>query len=391
MSNQPNTGSNDASRPAVKPSKKGSDEDKLKFRQLGESIIQSLPIGVVAFDTELKIIQANSHVADLIDLSDCQYIDKSLSRGTDPQVWQDWASELKSKISTGTACYFDNVEYERNGNRRLLHITCTPLREAESQRNLGGAIVIEDVTEKVNIKKQLANAERLAAVGKLASRVAHELNNPMDGILRYLNLALRILQREELEQPIDYLQQCRKGLMRMVQIISELLEFSRSSYNAFEYMPIERIIEDALRAMDSRITSVDIQVQRHYAPGIPRIRSGNLFQVFCNLIKNAVDAMPSGGRLSVTTYLAEPSTLVIRFRDTGPGFPPENTQVIFEPFYTTKERGKGTGLGLAISKDIVEKYNGEITAHNHIEGGSVFTVKLPLTDSNAGESIPFRR
>ena len=232
---------------------------------------------------------------------------------------------------------------------------------------------------------------RLAAVGKLASRVAHELNNPMDGILRYLNLALRILQQEGLEKPVDYLQQCRKGLMRMVQIISELLEFSRSSYNAFEYMPIERIIEDVLRAMDSRITSAGIQVRRRFAPGIPRLRSGSLFQVFCNLIKNAVDAMPSGGELSVTTYLAEPNTLVIDFRDTGPGFPPENTQVIFEPFYTTKERGKGTGLGLAISKDIVEKYNGRITAQNHIEGGSVFTIQLPLTDANTGESIPFRR
>jgi signal transduction histidine kinase len=391
MSNQPSLDSGDTFQPAVRQSKEQHAEDMLKFCHLGESIIQSLSIGVVAFDTELKIIQANNHVAELIDLEQCRYIDECLAKGTDPQIWQNWTDRLKSAISDGTTSSFNNVEYELNGGRRLLHITCAPLRDAESKKNLGGTIVIEDVTERVNIKKQLASAERLAAVGKLASRVAHELNNPMDGILRYLNLALRILQQEGLEKPIGYLQQCRKGLMRMVQIVSELLEFSRSSYAAFEYMHVEKIIEDALRAMDSRITSADIQVLRNYATGIPRIKSSNLFQVFCNLIKNAVDAMPSGGELSITTQLVESNILVISFRDTGPGFPPENTQAIFEPFFTTKERDKGTGLGLAISKDIVEKYNGRITAQNHIEGGSVFTIQLPLTDENTRESVEFKR
>jgi two-component system NtrC family sensor kinase len=385
MSNQPRTDSSDASQPVAGQGKKQSAQDRLKFCHLGESIVQSLPIGVVAFDTELKIIQANGHVAELIELDTSRYIDKSLARGTDPHVWQNWTAQLKSVISSDTVHCFDSVEYERNGNKRLLHITCTPLREADSRKSLGGIIIFEDVTERVNIKKQLAKAERLATVGKLASRVAHELNNPMDGILRYLNLALRILQQKKLEKPIGYLQQCRKGLMRMVQIISELLEFSRGSYAAFEYMQVDKIIEDALRTMDSRITSADIQVLRHYAAGVPRIRSGNLFQVFCNLIKNAVDAMPSGGQLSVTTRLIEPSALIIEFRDTGPGFPPENTEAIFEPFFTTKERGKGTGLGLAISKDIVEKYNGLITAQNHPEGGSVFTVRLPLEGEDTRE------
>ncbi len=384
--------SNNTSQPAAaRQSKKQSAGDKLKFRHLGESIIQSLPVGVVAFDTELKIIQANSHVAKLIDLNRCQHIDRSLAKGTNPQIWQDWTAQLKSAISDGTTRYFDNVEYKRDSDRKLLHIICTPLREADNEKNLGGAIIVEDITERVNIEKQLASAERLAAVGKLASRVAHELNNPMDGILRYLNLALRILQEKELEKPISYLQQCRKGIMRMVQIVNELLEYSRSSYAAFECMPVDKIIEDSLRAMDSRIISAGIQVLRDYATGIPRIRSGNLFQVFCNLVKNAVDAMSTGGQLFISTQLTEAKTLIVSFRDTGPGFPPENAQAIFEPFFTTKERGKGTGLGLAISKDIVEKYNGQITAENHAEGGCVFTVRLPLTAENTRESVAFRR
>ena len=391
MSNQPRIDSDDASQSAARLSRKQSAGDRLKFSHLGESIVESLPIGVVAFDTELKIIQANSHVSQLIDLHPSGYIDKSLARGTDPHVWQDWTDQLKSVVSSDTARCFDKVEYERGSKKRLLCITCTPLRESDSKQSLGGTILIEDVTERVNIENQLAKTERLAAVGKLASRVAHELNNPMDGILRYLNLTLRFLQQKKLEKPIGYLQQCRKGLMRMVQIISELLEFSRGSYAAFEYMPVDKIIEDALRTMDSKITSANIQVLRHYAAGIPRIRSGNLFQVFCNLIKNAVDAMPSGGQLSISAYLIEPNTLVIKFRDTGPGFPPENTEAIFEPFFTTKERERGTGLGLAISKDIVEKYNGRITAQNHIEGGSVFTIQLPLESEDTRETLMYKR
>jgi C4-dicarboxylate-specific signal transduction histidine kinase len=351
----------------------------LRFGPLGKSIIQSLPIGVIAFGADLKITEANSQAAKLIELGD--YIDKSLAKGTDDKVWPGWTEQLKSALSKGKTCGFDNVNYTLNGKTKLLRIVCTPLKKAKTAKHLGGTAIIEDITEKVNIQRQLVKAERLAAVGKLASKVAHELNNPMDGILRYINLAIRIIEQENLEKPKEYLAQCRQGLMRMVQIVSELLEFSRSTYASLEYIKIEQIIEDAITTMHTRAEASNVRVLRNYAPDIPQIGNGNLFQVFCNLIKNALDAMPDGGELSISTRLAGDDIAVVEFRDTGSGLPAENADAIFEPFFTTKDKGKGTGLGLAICKDIVERDLGRITAENAPQGGSIFTVYLPVASN----------
>jgi signal transduction histidine kinase len=233
-------------------------------------------------------------------------------------------------------------------------------------------------TKKTDGRIHSGNTERLIALGKLTSKVAHELNNPMDGILRYINLTMRIVEQENLEKAKDYLAHCRQGLMRMVQIVSELLEFSRSTYVPFEKAKIEQIIDDAVKTMASKAEKLNVKIVSNYAPGIPEVRGGNLFQVFCNLIKNALDAMPDGGRLKISTSLMNNNTAVVEVGDTGTGFPPENAAVIFEPFFTTKVKGKGTGLGLAICKDIIEGYNGRITAENAPEGGSIFTVYLPV-------------
>ncbi len=352
-------------------------DDRSGSALLGQSIVQSLPIGVVAFDADLRIIEANSQAATLVDLGD--HIDKSLARGTDEKIWLGWTQQLKSVISTGETCLFDDVAYTFNERTRLLRIICSPLNEVATAKNLGGTMIIEDITEKVNIQRRLANAERLATVGKHASKVAHELNNPLDGILRYINLAMRIVEQEKLEKPKEYLTQCRQGLMRMVQIVSELLEFSRSTYTPLEHVKIEQIIEDALKTMESRTETSNIRIVRDYTFGLPQVRSGNLFQVFCNLAKNALDAMPNGGELRISTCSAADNTIVVELRDTGTGLPPQDTDVIFEPFFTTKANGKGTGLGLAICRDIIESHHGRITAENAPGGGSIFTVYLPAS------------
>lgn len=353
--------------------------EKLIFGLLGKSIVQSLPIGVIVFDSDLKIIEANPQAAKLIKLGD--FIDESLAKGTDNpgQAGPGWTEQLKSVVSAGKTFEFDSINYKLNRKTKLLQIVCTPLKKADTARILGGTVIIEDITEKVDVQKQLANAEKLATVGKLVSKVAHELNNPMDGILRYINLAIRIIEQKQLEKPKEYLTQCRQGLMRMVQIVSELLEFSRSTYSSLEYVELEQIIEDTLRTMDVREETCNIRVSRNYGRGIPQIKNGNLFQVFCNLVKNALESMPAGGKLNISTRLAADNTAVVEFRDTGPGLPTEHTDAIFEPFFTTKDRG--TGLGLAICKDIVERYHGRITAENAFGGGSIFTVYLPIAGS----------
>ena len=348
-----------------------------EFGLLAESILGSLPIGIIAYDSDLKILGVNFEAKRHLVLTD--YIDKSLAKGTDDKIWLGWSEQLTSAILTGKPCTFDDVSYTSDGKTKLLRIICAPLEQTETAKKIGGIITVEDITEKINIERDLANTERLAAVGKHASKVAHELNNPLDGILRYINLAMRIVEKENLDKPKEYLTQCRQGLMRMVQIVSELLEFSRSKYTPQEYVKIEQVIEDALKTMESRAEMSDISIIRNYAFGLPKVRSGNLFQVFCNLAKNALDAMPNGGELRISTSLASDNTIVAELRDTGTGFPPESTEAIFEPFFTTKEGGKGTGLGLAICRDIIESYHGRITAQNAPDGGSIFTVHLPET------------
>jgi signal transduction histidine kinase len=230
--------------------------------------------------------------------------------------------------------------------------------------------------------RELANMERLATIGKLTSKVAHELNNPLDGILRYINLSLRSIEQGNFEKPKEYLVQCRHGIIRMVQIVSELLEFSRGTYSLEEYVKIEQIIEDAIKTMDARAEGSNIRVLRNYCAGIPKVRGGNLFQVFCNLIKNAIEAMPNGGELRISTSLTDDNTAIIEFRDTGTGFAPEHAEAIFEPFFTTKNKSKGVGLGLAICRDIIKRHHGRITAENALNGGSIFTVYLPAAESS---------
>ncbi len=340
------------------------------------SIIRSIPLGIIIFNPDLKIVEANPPAADLIQLE--TYIDKSMAKGTDDRIWQSWTKHLKEVISTGKTYKFDEVEYNSNSKTKLLRVICTALQQTKTSGSSGGIIIIEDITEKANFQNKLTGTERLAAVGKLASKVAHELNNPLDGILRYINLTLRAIEQENLDKPKEYLNQCRQGLMRMIQIVKELLEFSRSTYATSELVPIEQIIEDAIKTMSLKAEALNVKILRNYNTGLPKIRSGNLFQVFCNITKNALDSMPNGGQIRISTSLAEDNTIVIEFCDTGTGLPPENIEVLFEPFFTTKEKGKGTGLGLAICRDIVESYHGTITAQNAHESGSIFTVCLPV-------------
>ncbi|MBW8001455.1 MAG: GHKL domain-containing protein [Planctomycetes bacterium] len=336
------------------------------FSPLGETIFNSIASGVVIFDSALKITKSNVKAGELISVGDS--IDGSLSGCC--KDMGDWTMRLKSVLKTQEAETFNNVNCVSNGKTGWLRIRCKPFES-------GGILLLEDITKNVNLEKQLADTERLATIGKLVSKVTHELNNPMDGILRYLNLAIRTIEHEELDKPKEYLLHCREGLMRMIQIVSELLEFSRGTYYSLEQSEIEQLIDDAIKTMEAGIKALKIVIERNYSPERPKVKGGNLFQVFCNLIKNAIDSMPDGGQITISTSLQENNIAVIEIKDTGTGFASENIEAIFEPFFTTKDMGKGTGLGLAICKDIIERYHGRITAENAPQGGSIFTVYLP--------------
>jgi signal transduction histidine kinase len=184
----------------------------------------------------------------------------------------------------------------------------------------------------------------------------------------------------------SYLTESRIGAMRMVHIIGDLLEFSRSSEGEFNETDINELVEQAVSNRMSAaeaervVVAVDFQTQE-----MPAVYGSRLYQVCCNLIKNAIEAMPDGGQLTVTTGIAN-GDAVIRVADTGVGLPTP-TQKVFQPFFTTKGPGKGTGLGLAICKDFVEEMQGTITAEPGDVCGSVFTVRIPLSSCHRPSPI----
>ncbi len=286
------------------------------------------------------------------------------------------SEQLREVISSGKGGELDGSGIFK-GAAEQFRLYAWPVNDPGN--SIGCMVTVEDKSEVVEMQKQLADADRLAALGNLASRVAHELNNPLDGILRYVNLAMRTIREQGLDKPCEYLEQSRRGLMRMVQIVSELLEFSRRTYARLERTSVEKVADEALRTLESTIEAQGVTLTRDYGKVPAQVRSRNLFQVFCNIIKNALDAMPDGGELAVSTDVTD-GMVAVRFRDTGSGFSPVDSETMFEPFYTTKGQGKGTGLGLAICKDIIEREGGRITAENAEGGGSIFTVWLPESD-----------
>ena len=353
-----------------------------RFGTMGHKLINHMPLGVVAFDTRLKITDSNPAARKI--LASGEDIAEALTAGTTGSNNEPaWDQRLREALAGETPRIFENVSYSQDNRSYILRLMCTPLSEEKTGELLAGILLIEDITAKTAMENDLAAAERLAAVGKLAARIAHELNNPLDGILRYINLSLRFAEQKGQEQTCHYLRESRKGLLRMVQIISELLEFSRSSYSAYQQADPNKLIEDAVKAMEAQVFDKGVKILTRYTTGLPNVRSGNLFQVFCNLIKNAIDAMDAGGVLEIKTYSDE-YNLIFEFADTGTGMSAEVQEKLFEPFFTTKASGKGTGLGLAICKDIIDRLYGQIKAENRSEGGCLFTVIIPLEHTSRG-------
>lgn len=337
------------------------------------AVLDALPLGLIVFDTALRIRMANVTARALVE-SDHD-APSFLSRLCAQGVCVDWAGELRDVWRRRMTRRYDSVLVnDRGAAQRFLDISIRPLGDA-STSDAAGVILIDDVTARMSMQQRLAISERMAAIGKVAARVAHELNNPLDGILRYSNLARRRLEQGGREKVNEYLDRIREGSMRMSGIVRDLLEFSRSHTDVDREATLNGIAADAIDAMHDRAAAQNVEIVHEAArEDAPIDRGTGIFQVFCNLIKNAIDAMAQGGTLKLVTTSSE-SEVVATFDDTGPGVP--DAQQIFEAFYTTKEEGKGTGLGLAVCREIVESLGGTIMAANRPEGGARFTIRLP--------------
>ncbi len=231
--------------------------------------------------------------------------------------------------------------------------------------------------EKGNPDKQKNELEKYASIGKLAASIVHQINNPLDGVIRYTNIILS--QMDNISATREYLLEVKKGLNRIANITKSLLEFSHqvnSNTPAIKkYVDVHKLIDESLDLLDAKINH-NIQVNKEYKEFLPRILDLGLQHAVINIIKNALDAMPTGGVLEISTDMND-GMVEISFKDTGFGIDNEIKNRIFEPFFTTKSIEKGTGLGLAICNEIISKYEGRIEVQSSLGQGSIFTVVIP--------------
>jgi len=255
-----------------------------------------------------------------------------------------------------------------------------------------GAMVVsfKDVTDEREVTRRLFHAEKMAAVGQLAGGVAHEINNPLGGILAFAQLMSREDRNAEDQESLRLIQD---AAVRAKRIVESLLRFSRRP-RVEEKGPVDlaQVADDALFLLQSQMKDGKYEVERRYEPAVALGNANQLQQIFVNLVVNALQAMAGAGRITLAVGPAAPGRVRLSVSDTGPGVKPEIAKRIFEPFFTTKPEGQGTGLGLSICYQIAEEHGGSIRVEP-AERGATFVVELPATAAdaaNASEKPPAR-
>jgi two-component system, NtrC family, sensor kinase len=254
---------------------------------------------------------------------------------------------------------------------------------------------VEDKTRELKrAHAHVLQVEKMATIGKMAAVVAHEINNPLAGILTYAKLLKRwvergdvvTLKKEEAEQCLELI---AGESRRCGDLVKNLLTFSRTSQMNVQTADLNTIVDRSIRLLTHQMEMNGIELHLDLAEGLPSLQCdpGQIEQVILALVINAIDAMPRGGNLWLSTRFTGSGELVFQVRDDGSGIDPEVLERIFEPFVTTKESGKGVGLGLAVSHNIIERHHGRIEVESEVGQGTTFTVSLPQSGSDLPRTV----
>ncbi len=257
----------------------------------------------------------------------------------------------------------------------------------EGGREIGTVGIFSDLREHLRMRKeleetrmQLTQAEKIASIGRLAAGIAHEINNPLSGILIFADILMRDLCAPDTQQHED-LQEIINQTMRCKEIVARLLEFSRESVNQRFNYDINPVIQRSVELLTHQALFHNVKFVFDLQADIPAMigDAGQLQQVFINLIINAGTAMNGRGKMTITSRF-DPvfDKVTLQFEDTGPGIRDEIISKVFEPFFTTKGPGEGTGLGLSVAYGIIQQHGGSMSVRNVPSGGALFTVVLPL-------------
>ncbi|MCX6004868.1 MAG: ATP-binding protein [Chloroflexi bacterium] len=295
----------------------------------------------------------------------------------------------------------------RDGNERIVKLTTNLIREDDRLR--GFQNIARDVTREMEMQdklstayrelseshqqlkesqQQLIQAEKLTSLGQLAASIAHEVNNPLSGILTYAQLLAKKIKSGNVDNEIflSYLAKMEAELIRSTKLIRNLLDFARQSPPAFRQVNLNDIVNRAFDLTAHAAQLQHVQVNKELDANLPGLMADfdQLQQVCTNLILNGIQAMPTGGTLTIRTT-ADKVRVKLEVQDTGCGISKENMTKLFTPFFTTKREVKGVGLGLAVSYGIIQRHNGKIEVQSKEGEGATFTIYLPLHTEKLAE------
>jgi len=341
-----------------------------------ETLFNTIQEGIIVTDADGRITYLNAAAGQLLGIDPEHAVREPISHYLRDLDWQKiWSADKDEwrKVFTHEL----EVFYPR---QRFISFYIVPVADEQNAMVTGMAIILRDVTETRQRAESTIESEKLSAITLLAAGVAHEIGNPLNSLNIHLQLMERELKRlpaAQAERVREDLRVARDEIGRLDQIINQFLRAIRPTQPELQPTTVNDVIGETLALMEQEIGDRDILVERELAEGLPRILldRAQLKQAFYNIIKNALQAMRSGGILRIRTE-ADDTHVAISFIDSGHGIAPEQIGRLFEPYFTTKQNG--TGLGLMIVQRIVREHGGTIEVESDKDRGTTFRIKLPI-------------
>ncbi len=341
-------------------------------RDFKQTIVENVEVGILTLDSSQYVTSLNGVARVILNIKDETVAHLSLKEFLHnfPELY-----ETISQI-TQTEHWSEYASLERKGRSLTYRLALYPL---SSGREDGYILTVEDLTERVNFRQQMARLERLASLGRLSAGIAHEVRNPLTGI----SLLLDELHDRMLAHPVDQglIQRALQEIERLEGLVNDLLNFSSLPDARLAPGDLAVVLRDTLFLLSKQFQMQQILLHEDIPEELlhPRMDSDRLKQAIFNLLTNAIAAMPSGGELWISAKRTVEGAL-LTIRDTGQGIPADRLALIFEPFYTTK--GEGTGLGLSITHTIITSHGGSIEVQSQEGVGAEFTLYLPDNGQN---------
>jgi two-component system, NtrC family, sensor kinase len=349
-----------------------------RLKDFNENIVESINVGVMALDMEDRIESWNAQMEVMYALPRWQTLTQPL-KAIFPQEFVEEYNRMRREPGIRNLYRFRLKTPA--GEVRTVNVALAPLVTRKFEV-IGRLIIVDDITERMDLEAQLSQADKLSSIGLLAAGVAHEVNTPLAVISSYTQMLSKQLQGDP--QKSGMLEKITRQTFRASEIVNNLLNFSRTSGSEVGDVDVNKVIGDTLALLEHQFRVAKVDVENMLSPKLLPIQgnAGRLQQVFLNLFLNAKDAMPGGGKLRVST--ANGDSVSVSVSDTGSGIAPEHIQRIYDPFFTTKTslregQPRGTGLGLSVTYGIIQEHAGKIRVESHPGTGTTFTLDFPLS------------